>query len=184
MALERLDYGRGRHIHLGTQAVAEGAQAVLEGDLQAVLAGLRPEPDARQGELAPGKQFPRIDLARRRHIRMAKHARRRDRMTIDDLPREMNHRLDLRVEKRAIAELVTGIDNLDPDRAAVDVARTGPIRDARVPSAALLRNMGEDRAVFIDGVMRADARRRIAETCDRACSRLHTRVVHEQDVDG
>src|SRR5262245_17287052 len=104
MALERLDHDRGRYIHLGTQAVTEDAQALLEGDLQAVLSGLRPEANAGQGEPAPGKQFARIEFAGRRHIGMTKNARTRDRMTVDDLLREMNHRFDLRVGKRAIAE--------------------------------------------------------------------------------
>ena len=52
-----------------------------------------------------------------------------------------------------------------------------------MPGAALLGHMREDRAVFIDRVMRADARRRIAQPRHRARARLHAGVVHQQNVD-
>src|SRR5262245_28392566 len=114
---------------------------------------------------------------------MAEHAFWLNRVTRDDPAREFDHRFDLRAGKRAVAELMTRIDDLDPDRAAVDVARPGPIRHARVPRAAVLGHVLEDRAVLIDRIVRAHARRGIAESRDRARARFHAGVVHDQDVD-
>src|SRR6185436_18436175 len=99
MALKRLDHGRGRHIHLRTQPVAERTQTLLERDFEPVLARLRPEADTRKREPAPGKQLARIDLARGRHIGMAEHAFWRDRMARDDLATKLDHGFDLRVRE-------------------------------------------------------------------------------------
>src|SRR5258706_9309002 len=43
MALERCNHGLRRHIHIGAQAVAEGAQAIFEWHAQPLLARLRPQ---------------------------------------------------------------------------------------------------------------------------------------------
>src|SRR5258706_4863958 len=80
MALKGFSYGFGLHIHVGPQAVTEGAQAVGEAHRQAMLSRLRPEADARQRQLAPRKQLAGLLLARRRDVGMAEHAFGRNRM--------------------------------------------------------------------------------------------------------
>ena len=67
---------------------------------------------------------------------MAEDAGRRDRMAGEDGAAELDERLHLRLRKRPVAELVAGIDELDADGDAVDIALTAPIADARVPGAA------------------------------------------------
>ena len=79
---------------------------------------------------------------------------------------------------------MAGIDQLDADRARVDVAMAAPERDAGVPGAAILRHQAEDAAVLLDHVVRADLRRRVAHPRQRRVAGLHAGVVQHQHVDG
>src|SRR5258706_11344783 len=115
MALEGADHDVRRDVHFWAQAVTEGAQALLERDLEKAFARLRPQADPRQSESAPGKELARIDLSRGCHVGMAEHARGRNGMTRDDFAAQVNHRFDLRARKRAVAEFMAGIDDLDAD---------------------------------------------------------------------
>ena len=85
--------------------------------------------------------------------------------------------------ERAIAELVAGIDDLDPDRAGVDVALALPGADAGVPGALLLRHHAIDLAVLVDHVVRADLGLRVAQPAQRLARVRHAGVVQHQDVD-
>ena len=105
-------------------------------------------------------------------------------MPREDAARQRRQGGHLRGRKTAIAEFMAGIDDLDADRARVDVAMAAPGRDAGVPGAAVLRHQAEDAAVLLDHVMRADFRRRVAHPRQRRVAGRHAGVVQHQHVDG
>ena len=99
---------------------------------------------AGQREAAPGQRLPReqlarILLARRSDVGMADDIAARDSVTVLDRPDQRNQRGDLLVGKRAIAEFVSRIDDLDPDAGRIDVGDAAPIALAGVPSARGMR---------------------------------------------
>ena len=68
----------------------------------------------------------RINLALRRNVRMPDDPDLRNGMTRNDLPREVDDRLDLRVRigRQLFAgqrEVMAAIDDLDADRAGVEI---------------------------------------------------------------
>src|SRR5262249_2438045 len=60
----------------------------------------------RLGQPLPGEQLARVLLARRSDVRMAKDARVGDGPAAADVGEERQHRVDLRVGKRTVAEFV------------------------------------------------------------------------------
>ncbi len=95
---------------------------------------------------------------------------------------EFDHGGDLRIRKGAIAELVPGIDDLDPDRARVDVRLAAPVRNTRMPGAFVLFDMREDGSVLVHRVVRTHARGRIGKALHGSLAALHACIVHQQDV--
>jgi hypothetical protein len=144
---------------------------------------LRPQADAGAGQPSPVEQLARIDLARRRHVRVTQHAMGRDGMSAEDLRGQRLERLHLRLGKRPIAAGMAGIDQLDADRARVDVGGASPGADPRMPGPPLLRHQPIDRAVLIDAVMGAHPRRRIGHALQRRLGAQHVRIMQQQDVD-
>ena len=91
------------------------------------------------GQRVPRKQLARILLARRRDVRMADDIAAADPVPLLDVGDQRNQRRDLLVGKRAIAEFVARIDDLDPDARRIDVGDAAPARLARVPGALSTR---------------------------------------------
>src|SRR5208282_4023171 len=106
-------------------------------------------------EARPREALARVLLAQRGHVRMPEHACARDRVAREDVLGERLECGDLRLGEIAVAELVARVDELDADRARVDVARTRPEALARVPGAPFLRDEAIAGAVLVDEVMAA-----------------------------
>ena len=87
-----------------------------------------------------------------------------------------------RIGKSRIAEIVSGIDDLDADRAGVDVGLARPGRHAGVPGAARLRHELHDAAVLVDEVMARHPRLGVAQPIERRLGALHAGVVQQDDV--
>jgi hypothetical protein len=51
---------------------------------------------------------------------------RRDHVTREEIAAKRDHGLDLRVREVRISEVMSGIGDLDTDRARIDVGLTGP----------------------------------------------------------
>src|SRR5277367_1185187 len=169
MALKRRDYFFEWHVDIGRHAITIETKRPRDGcgiDVggAARVCRKRPDADPEIRQLRPGKELARIFLSRRRHIGMAEHTRGRNGMALRDVAGEIEQRRDLRFGKWHIAKLVARIDDLDADRAPIDVALAGPIGDARMPRAELFVHMAIDAAVAIDRVVSRDFRLRIAET--------------------
>src|SRR5690348_11775153 len=92
--------------------------------------GLDPQTDAGRGEPRPWKPFARVALAGGRDVGMGEHTERRDRPTAEDVARERDHGLDLRVGEFRTAFVMPRVADFDPDRARIDVARAFPGRFA------------------------------------------------------
>jgi hypothetical protein len=90
----------------------------------------------------------------------------------------------LRFRERAIAELVSGVDQFDADRAAIDVALALPGADSRMPGAALFGNQAVGGPLLVDHVMRADLGLGIAQPGQRRLGTLHARVMQHEHIDG
>jgi uncharacterized protein (DUF2236 family) len=78
---------------------------------------------------------------------------------------------------------VAGIDDLDADRAVVQILLALPARHPRMEGALLLRNETPDRAVLLDDVVRADLCLGVAQAIDCLSRALHPGVVQNQHVD-
>src|SRR6185312_12694852 len=146
------------------------------------LGEIGPGADAGFGETPPRKQFARVLLAVRRDVGMADHETRRNMPAGDDSARQFLDRGDLPVGKRAVAEFVAGIDDLDADGMGVDVAPPGPETFPGMPGAALLRHETPHRAVFLNDIMRADPGDGIAQPVDRRCRAGHAGVMEQQHI--
>ena len=94
------------------------------------------------GQRPPREQLARVLLARRRDVGMADDIAAADPVTLLDVGEQRDQRRDLLVGKRAVAELMAGIDDLDPDARRIDVGDPAPARLARVPGALRLRRPG------------------------------------------
>ncbi len=92
-----------------------------------------PQADAGGGEPPPVEQLAGVHLAGRRHVGVADDVARGDRVAADQIAAEVDGGRHLCRRERAVAELVAGIDQLDADRAGVDVGLAPPIGDPRVP---------------------------------------------------
>ena len=170
--------------HLGLRRggiVTEADQGFRAKDASAFL---RPQADTGLRQPCPGKKLARVCFARGRHVAVAQHARRCDGVAHQDGMAERDQRRDLRFRESAIAEIMAGIDQFDADGAAIDVAGAGPVRDAGVPGAAVFGHHRIDGAVFGDGVMGGDFRRRIAKPVERRFRARHAGIMQHQHVDG
>ena len=83
---------------------------------------------------------------------------RRNAVAREDVAAERDHGVDLRVGEIAVAEFVPGIDDLDADRARIDVGHALPRRHAGMPGAPRFRHELIDAAVLVDEVVRGDFR--------------------------
>src|SRR5581483_11603898 len=95
-------------------------------------------PDAMAREPRPIELLARIDLAARRNIGMRKHPLRANGPAPDNVACQSLDSAHLRLGEIGIAQLVTGIVDLDADGARVDVRGAAPVRDTRVPGPHLL----------------------------------------------
>src|SRR6185312_11562477 len=130
-----------------------------------------PKPDAVLGQSFPLEQFAGVLLPVGGHVAMSDEIARRNRVPGEDVEAEVAQRGDLEDAEFVVAEFVTGIDQLDSNRAAIQSVPTAPGRDPGVPGALLLRNQPPDAAIFLDDVVRGDwlAGRRgwVAQALDR-----------------
>ena len=85
---------------------------------------------------------------------MGEHALGRDAPALADVAAEVQRRRDLRFGIIRQAAGMAGIGDLDADRAGVDVGLAGPVADAGMPGAALLRHQLQRVAVLEDEIMR------------------------------
>src|SRR6185312_11714348 len=86
-----------------------------------------PVPNSGLAEQIPRKFLARILLARWRHVGMGEHAVGTDRAAPrEDRTAECDHRGDLTARKIRIAEVMARIDDLDSDRAGIDVGLARP----------------------------------------------------------
>ena len=84
--------------------------------------------------------------------------------------------------KSTIAEFVPRIDDLDADRARIDIGLAGPGRHAGVPGAPLLRHALHDAAVLEHHVMRRHFALRRAQPLERRFAGPHAGVVQQDHV--
>ena len=85
-----------------------------------------------------------------------------------DAAAQRDHGGDLAQRKIRIAPVMAAIDDLDPDRAGIDVFLAGPRGHAGVPGALGFRHALHDAAVFQHDVMRRHVGAGGAELGDRA----------------
>ena len=195
MPLEGADDGRRGAVEgpAGGAVIAQPAQARLQGEDAGALLALRqrrsrrrrrlgPEAMAGLGELFPREQLARILLAARGHVGVTEDAGVGDRPALADIRHQFDHRAHLNIGERPVAELVAGVDDLDADRATVDVALALPERLAGVPGAARLRHEGEDAAVLLDHIVGRDPGRRIAQPRQRRLAGRHAGIVEQDHV--
>src|SRR5215469_3916166 len=104
---------------------------------------------------------------------MAKHAGRRNSMAGKDILTELDQRCHLGLWKGPVAEVMAGVDQLDADGDAVDVALPGPIADAGMPGAARFIDQAMNQSVFLDQVVAADLGRGIPEALERGLGIAH-----------
>ena len=180
MALERSDGFFQRRVGVVAKACKKRRHLRFAG----ISALDGPEPDSLPGQCGPGKQFAGIVLAHGRDIAMAQHAPGGNGVAGENAACQFDQRRDLRFGKGAIAEFMAGIDQLDADGAGIDVARAGPIGNARMPGAALFRHQRIDRAILVDHVMRRDFGGGIAHPRQRRFAAWHAGVMQHQHVDG
>src|SRR5579885_3010072 len=88
--------------------------------------GAHPVADAVLVKLGPGKFLAGVPLARGRNIGMSEHSIGADFAALDDVLAERDYRPDLLLRKIRVAEIVTGISDLDSDRARIYVAPAFP----------------------------------------------------------
>ncbi len=107
----------------------------------------------------------------------------RDRVARQDGEAQVAYHSHLQGRKIAITPFVARIDDLDADRARVQLRLASPVRDTGVPGAPFLRNEAQCAAVFVHDVMRRHARHRITQPIDRILRTLHASVMQDQRVD-
>src|SRR6202022_4216850 len=91
-------------------------------------------------------------FARWRDVRMPEHAVGRHLAAEHDATAQRDHGGDLAQRKLRVAPVMAAIDDLDADRAGVDVFFAGPGCRAGVPGALGLRHALHDAAVFENDV--------------------------------
>src|SRR6218665_3381672 len=98
---------------------------------------------------------------------MAEHAMRLQVMTQDDAAAQRRDGGEPSAPKIRIAPVMTAIDDLDADRAGIDVLLAGPEADAGMPGPLGFRYRLHDATVFEHNIMRRDIGARGAEARDR-----------------
>ncbi len=179
---------------LGIDLVAVGAeQGARPGDLgaaaaerQALVAVIErcradPATDPFAGEPRPVEFLARIDLAPRRHVGVGEHTLGRDGVPPRDVTGERRHRPHLGAGKVGIAEHVSRVLDLDPDRCRVDVGLPCPVGNARMPGTHVLGHHLRDATAVVDHVVARDLARRPRQDLDRTRDGGQSRVVQDQD---
>src|SRR5262245_4824405 len=87
---------------------------------------LDPEPDAGIVQRLPGKFLARILLARGRDVGVGEHAVRWNAVAREDAAAERRHGCDLTAWEIRIAVVVSRVDDLDADRARVEIGLARP----------------------------------------------------------
>src|ERR1051326_6793508 len=100
-----------------------------------------------------------------------------------DIAAQFLDRHHLRFGKRTVSPFMAGIDDLDADRAVVQILLTLPARHPGMEGALLLRNETPDRPVLLDNVVRADLCLGVAWPSPALTRALHPGVVQNQHVD-
>ena len=139
-------------------------------------------PDAGCLKTPPIEQLTGIFLARWRHIGMAEDAPGRDGMARQDLATQIGQRCPLRVGKGAIAEFVTGVLQLDPQRATIDIVLSRPVTYPGMPGASGLVHQPVEGAVLVDQIMGADLCHWIAQPGQRFFRGFHTGIMEDEHV--
>ncbi len=104
-------------------------------------------------------------------------------MAANQLAAQRFERRHLRLGERAVAELVARIDDLDADRARVDIGLAAPGRDTGMPGTPLLGHQAEDPAILLHHVVSADPGRCVAQAIERRRAGRHAGVMEDQHVD-
>ena len=99
-----------------------------------------------------------------------------------DAAAQRDHGGDLAQREIRIAPVMAAVNDLDPDRAGIDVFLAGPARHAGMPGALALRHALHDAAVFQHDVVRRDLGARGAKLGDRAFHIRHAGVVQHDHV--
>src|SRR5215212_5236810 len=100
-----------------------------------------------------------------------------DAVPLLDIGDEWDECRNLLIRKRPVAELMAGVDDLDPDARAVDVGDPAPARFSRVPGALRLIHHPINSAFFIHAVMGGYLRLRRGQAAKRAFAIGHSRIV-------
>jgi hypothetical protein len=138
--------------------------------------------DAGFVELPPGKFLAGVLLAVGRDIRMGEYAISADTMPRDDVMTERDNGLDLLRREVPIAEVMAGIDDLDADRARIDVGRAFPGRGPGMLGAARFGHELHDATVLENEIVARDLGRRIAEAGERFLGGFGAGVMKQQEI--
>ena len=143
-----------------------------------------PVADPGRGEAIPGKVLARILLAGGCHVGMGEHARRGDGRAGEDVGAQPDHGGDLPVRIGRQAAVMARMDDLDADRARIDVGDPGPGAAPGMPRPLGLRHQLGHAPVLEHEVMGRDFRGRVAQARERALRRRHAGIVQDQHVGG
>ena len=157
----------------GAGVVAEALQAGLEPGQRRCLpgqqvfilgnpGGIRPDCHTGLGQLLPGEQRPRIELALRGDVAVPEYPLRRQAVTLQYVLQQRDQPFDLlRVPGIPLPALlgipVAGVDYLDTDGAGIQPAAALPAAVPGMPGAALFIHQSVDSGwLVVDQVMAAD----------------------------
>ncbi len=113
---------------------------------------------------------------------MSEHAIRRHVAAEHDAAAQRDHRCDLAQRIIRIAPVMAAVDDLDADRAGIDVLFAGPAGDAGMPGALALRHALHDAAILQHDVMCGDLGAGGAELGDGALDVGHAGVMQHDHV--
>src|SRR6185295_1426547 len=107
-----------------------------------------PQPDTVLSKSLPVEAFARVLLAVRRHVAVRDNIPRRNGMARQNAEAQIARRGELQYRKVAIAPFVARIDDLDADRARVQLAVAAPPRHPGMPGAPLFRHQAQHTAIL------------------------------------
>ena len=90
---------------------------------------------------------------------------------------QVAHRINLRLRKCAVAAIVSGVGDFDANRKTVEIAPSLPVRNARMPCAAVFWHKVEDLALVIDEIVRTNLRSWVRQSGEGLLGCCHAGVM-------